>query len=84
MLDRLSDCQAFTIEDCYPEAPRLLGFEAQRVLLEAFAAAETAGEPFDYIAFLEDDILLTDADFFPAALFQRVFWRSVLIDAQPD
>ena len=65
MLDRLSDCQGlYKSEDCYPEAPRLLGFEAQRVLLEAFAAAETAGEPFDYIAFLEDDILLTDADFF--------------------
>ena len=51
-------------EACHPEDPRLLGFEAQRVLLEAFHAAETAGEPFDYVAFLEDDILLTDADFF--------------------
>ena len=31
---------------------------------ETCRAAESAGEPFDYISFLEDDILLTDADFF--------------------
>ena len=65
VLDRLSDCEGlYRKEACYPDDPRLLGFEAQRVLLEACHAAETAGEPFDYVAFLEDDILLTDADFF--------------------
>ena len=65
VLDRLSGCQGLYQQvACHPEDPRLLGFEAHRVLLEAFQAAETAGEPFDYVAFLEDDILLTDADFF--------------------
>ena len=34
------------------------------MLFDAAHAAETAGAPFDYIVFLEDDILLTDADFF--------------------
>ena len=65
VLDCLSDCEGlYRQEACQPEDPRLLGFEAQRVLLEVSHAAETAGEPFDYIAFLEDDILLADADFF--------------------
>ena len=49
---------------CNPEDPRLLGFEAQRVLIDAWRATEPAGEPYDYIAYLEDDILITDADFF--------------------
>ena len=65
VLDQLNDCEGlYRQEVCHPDDPRLLGFEAQRVLLEACKAAETAGEPFDYIAYLEDDILLTDADFF--------------------
>ena len=64
VLAGLKDCQGlYRQEICHPADPRLLGFEAQRVLLDAFAAAE-AGESFDYIAFLEDDILLTDPDFF--------------------
>ena len=67
-------------EACHPEDPRLLGFEAQRVLLEAAHAAETAGEPFDYIAFLEDDILLTDADFFlKLRCFNRAFGDQYLL-----
>ena len=67
-------------EVCHPEDPRLLGFEAQRVLLEAFHAAEIAGEPFDYIAFLEDDILLTDADFFlKLRCFNRAFGDQYLL-----
>ena len=51
LLDRLSGCEGlYRQEACHPKDPRLLGFEAQRVLLEA-SAAETAGEPFDYIAY---------------------------------
>ena len=54
VLDRLSDCEGlYRKEACHPEDPRLLGFEAQRVLFEASHAAETAGEPFDYIAYLK-------------------------------
>ena len=50
------------------------------MLLEACAAAENAGEPFDYIAFLEDDILLTDADFFlKLRCFNRAFGDQYLL-----
>ena len=81
VLDRLSDCEGlYRREACHPEDPRLLGFEAQRVLLEACHAAETAGEAFDYVAFLEDDILLTDADFFlKLRSFNRAFGDHYLL-----
>lgn len=81
VLDRLSDCDGlYRQEACHPDDPRLLGFEAQRLLLEACDAAETAGEPFDYIAFLEDDILLTDADFFlKLRCFNRAFGNQYLL-----
>ena len=47
---------------------------------EAFRAAETAGEPFDYIAYMEDDILLTDADFFlKLRYFNRAFGDQYLL-----
>ena len=81
ILDRLSGCDGlYRQEECHPADPRLLGFEAQRVLLEACHAAEAAGEPFDYVAFLEDDILLTDADFFPKLrCFNRAFGDQYLL-----
>ena len=81
VLDRLKDCEGlYRQEICHPENPRLLGFEAQRVLLKACAAAETSGKPFDYIAFLEDDILLTDADFFlKLRCFNRAFGDQYLL-----
>ena len=81
VLDRLSDCESlYRREACQPEDPRLLGFEAQRVLIEAFHAAETAGNPFDYVAYLEDDILLTDADFFlKLRFFNRAFGNQYLL-----
>ena len=81
VLDRISDCEGlYRQEVCYPEDPRLLGFEAQRVLLEACHSAETKGEPFDYIGFLEDDILLTDADFFlKLRFFNRAFGDQYLL-----
>ena len=81
VLNHLSDCEGlYSKEVCDPETPRLLGFEAQRVLLETCVAAETAGEPFDYIAFLEDDILLTDADFFlKLRFFNKAFGDNYLL-----
>ena len=81
ILHRLSDCQdLYRQEACYPEDPRLLGFEAQRVLFEAYAAAEISGEPFDYIVFLEDDIHLTDADFFlKLRCFNKAFGNKYLL-----
>ena len=81
VLDRLGDCEGlYRQEACYPDEPRLLGFEAHRVLLEACRAAETAGEPFDYIAYLEDDILLTDPDFFlKLRSFNRAFGDRYLL-----
>ena len=81
VLDRLNDCQdLYRQEACHPEDPRLLGFAAQRVLFSACRAAETAGEPFDYIAYLEDDILLTDADFFlKLRCFNRAFGDRYLL-----
>ena len=81
LLDRLSDCEGLYLKQvCHPDDPRLLGFEAQRVLGEVCAAAENAGEPFDYIAYLEDDILITDADFFlKLRCFNRAFGDHYLL-----
>ena len=81
VLDRLNDCKdLYRQEACHPKDPRLLGFEAQRVLFAACQAAETAGKPFDYIAYLEDDILLTDADFFlKLRCFNRAFGDKYLL-----
>ena len=81
VLDQLNDCEGlYQQQVCHPDSPRLLGFEAQRVLLEAFATAESAGQPFDYVAYLEDDILLTDADFFlKLRCFNRAFGDRYLL-----
>ena len=81
VLGHLNDCEGlYQQEACHPDDPRLLGFKAQQVLLEACTAAENAGEPFDYIAYLEDDILLTDADFFlKLRSFNRAFGNSYLL-----
>ena len=81
VLDRLSGCEGlYQKQVCHPDDPRLLGFEAQRVLVEASQEAEKIGEPFDYIAYLEDDILLTDADFFlKLRCFNRAFGDQYLL-----
>ena len=81
LLGQLGNCDGlYRQEACYPDDPRLLGFEAQRVLLEASFEAERAGDPFDYIAYLEDDILLTDADFFlKLRSFSRAFGNRYLL-----
>ena len=56
------------------------GESSQRVLVEASQEAEKIGEPFDYIAYLEDDILLTDADFFlKLRCFNRAFGDHYLL-----
>jgi len=49
---------------CEPSDPRLLGFACHQVLAQRHAAAIEAGQPYDYVGYLEDDILITDADFF--------------------
>ncbi len=65
VLTQLQDLSAaFRVEWCEPSDPKLLGFETQRVLAEAHAEAEAAGSAYDYVGYLEDDILITDADFF--------------------
>ena len=81
VLDQLRDLGGlYRQEICDPEDPRLLGFEAQRVLLDAWHSAETTGEPFDYVAYLEDDILLTDADFFlKLRCFNQAFGNEYLL-----
>ena len=81
VLDRLSDCEGlYKQEATHPSDPRLLGFEAHRVLLEANHAAEIAGEPYDYICYLEDDIVLTDVDFFlKLRCFNRAFGDRYLL-----
>lgn len=81
VLHGLRDCEGlYSLEVCHPKDPRLLGFEAQRVLIEASHAADSTGQPFDYIAYLEDDILLTDADFFlKLRYFNRTFGDQYLL-----
>ena len=77
-LEHLQDL--FTPVDCAPQDPRLLGFACQRHLAEAWAAAEAAGEPYDYVAYLEDDIVITDADFFlKLACFNAAFGNTYLL-----
>ena len=50
------------------------------MLLDACHAAESNDEPFDYVAFLEDDILLTDPDFFlKLRCFNRAFGDQYLL-----
>lgn len=65
---------------CDCDDPRLLGFACQQHLATAWADAEAAGEPYDYVAYLEDDILITDADFFlKLARFNRAFGNQYLL-----
>lgn len=77
-LEHLQDL--FQPVDCQPQDPRLLGFACQRHLAAAWAAAEAAGEPYDYVGYLEDDIVLTDADFFlKLARFNAAFGDGYLL-----
>ena len=65
---------------CSCADPRLLGFACQQHLATAWAEAEAAGEPYDYVAYLEDDILISDADFFlKLARFNAAFGDHYLL-----
>lgn len=81
VLPQLAHLQGlFQPVDCEPQDPRLLGFACQRHLAEAWVAAEAAGEPYDYVAYLEDDIVLSDADFFlKLACFNAAFGDRYLL-----
>ena len=81
VLPQLAHLQGlFQPVNCEPRDSRLLGFACQRHLAEAWAAAEAAGEPYDYVAYLEDDIVLSDADFFlKLARFNAAFGDGYLL-----
>ena len=51
------------------------------MLIEATMLLKALVNPL--IAYLEDDILFTDADFFLKLRYSTALWRSVFIDAQP-
>ena len=81
ILDHLDDLKGlFSPIACETDDPRWLGFSAQDVLVEEFRKAESSGRPYDYIAYLEDDILINDADFFlKLRLFNRTFGNQYLL-----
>jgi hypothetical protein len=65
VLDNLADLEGlFQVEPCAPDDPRLLGFACQAMLRDVSEQAATAGEAYDYVVYLEDDILIQDPDFF--------------------
>ena len=64
MLDQLRDCEASIGR--WPAILRTLAYSVLRRSVCYWMLVRQLkhlGTPFDYIAFLEDDILLTDADF---------------------
>jgi hypothetical protein len=81
VLDHLDDVKdLFQPVACEAEDPRWLGFAAQKVLVEAYQQAELAGQPYDYISYLEDDIILYDFDFFlKLRLFNCTFGNQYLL-----
>ena len=81
VLDHLDDLKGlFQPVACETEDPRCLGFAAQKVLVEVSQQAESSGQPYDYIAYLEDDIVLNDAEFFlKLRLFSRTFGGQYLL-----
>ena len=59
LLNELEDLRmagAFEIAECHPRTPKELGFECHRILQESH-------EEWEYSAYLEDDIVIHDADF---------------------
>ena len=81
VLDHLDDLKGlFQPIVCETEDPRWLGFAAQNVIVDAYQQAELSHQPYDYIAYLEDDIILNDADFFmKLRLFNRTFGNQYLL-----
>jgi hypothetical protein len=74
VLGQLRDlASGFEVVQCQPSDPRLLGFACHRVLQQQH-------EQFDYSCYLEDDILITDADFFlKLQLFNHSFGNDYLL-----
>lgn len=81
LIDQLTGLSSgFTVVSCKPSDPLLLGFCCHQVLREAWAEGCAAGTPYDYICYLEDDILITDADFFlKLRSFNAAFGDSYLL-----
>ena len=70
VLNELQDLSGlFRPANCNVEDPLHLGFAAQSVLVDHILMAENCGRPYDYVAYLEDDIILNDADFFSKLRF---------------
>jgi len=75
-LQDLMDAGAFNIRICTPKTPKHLGFECHRALAETH-------QHYDYCGYLEDDIVITDADFFlKLRQFNRCFGDDYLL--QPN
>jgi hypothetical protein len=74
VLDDLKDLACgFEVVPCQPRDPRLLGFECHRVLQQQH-------EHFDFSCYMEDDILITDADFFlKLQSFSHAFGNNYLL-----
>jgi len=65
VLSELPELQGlYHTTQCDPGNPLLLGFGCQQMLASLAQQAEAEGEPYDYVGYLEDDILITDPDFF--------------------
>ncbi len=77
-LQDISD--AYKLEICKPTDPLLLGFESQKVLSKVYQEGIESGCPYDYVGYLEDDILITDADFFlKIKAFNKAFGDDYLL-----
>lgn len=78
LLHHLSDLAPhFEHVICSPDHPKLLGFECHRIL------REQADSPYDVFGYMEDDLIITDADFFrKQAYFNSIFGNGYLL--QPN
>jgi hypothetical protein len=75
-LNDLREAGGFEVVHCQPTTPRHLGFACHHVL-------QADHRDFDFSGYLEDDILITDADFFLKLLhFNRCFGQHYLL--QPN
>ncbi|MBM5784436.1 MAG: calcium-binding protein [Cyanobacteria bacterium K_DeepCast_35m_m1_288] len=81
LLDDLSDlAPCYQAVVCQPTEPRLLGFACHQLLAELHASALAAKTPYDFIGYLEDDILIQDPDFFlKLRQFNRAFGDGYLL-----
>ena len=79
LIDELKDSElvgGFEVIKCSPKEPKLLGFECHRILKER-------EREYDYNCFLEDDIVITDPEFFKKlTYFNHIFGDNYLL--QPN